>query len=131
MRNTEGITARSAALYDPCRRVGPDPRRELPPDFYFQDPIAAALTDYDFAVVFRRVQHVAGLALGAGMSGVDIDRLTALLPHADPTGNRHVGASDVDVIEKATAAFRRQDLATGAGPSATSPSRNCVRCCRY
>ncbi|MGH3798906.1 MAG: hypothetical protein ACRDTD_02015, partial [Pseudonocardiaceae bacterium] len=63
------------------------------------------------------VQHVATLALGAaGAAGLDIDRLTALLPHADPTGARHVGASDVEVIEQATAAFVRQDLAAGAGP---------------
>ncbi|MGH3811950.1 MAG: hypothetical protein ACRDUV_05770 [Pseudonocardiaceae bacterium] len=63
------------------------------------------------------VQHVATLALGAtGAAGLDIDRLTALLPHADPTGARHVGASDVAVIEQATAAFSAQDFATGAGP---------------
>ncbi len=63
------------------------------------------------------VQHVAGLAVGAtGVAGLDIDRLIALLPHADPTGIRHVGASDVAVIEQATAAFVRQDFATGAGP---------------
>ncbi|MGH3974553.1 MAG: helix-turn-helix domain-containing protein [Pseudonocardiaceae bacterium] len=192
------IRRSSAALCDPCRQAGPDPRRELPPGFYFQDAIVAALADYDFGVVFRRVrahtgwsqqtlanlvgldqtrisaiergvgrlrdvalvaqvatrlwippvllgfgdpgttvgeaggegrklvswvdrrdfvQHVATLALGAaGAAGLDIDRLTALLPHADPTGARHVGASDVEVIEQATAAFIRQDFATGAGP---------------
>jgi hypothetical protein len=63
------------------------------------------------------VQHAAALALGVtGVAGLDIDRLTALLPHADPTGTRHVGASDVEVIEQATAAFVRQDYATGGGP---------------
>ncbi|MGH3822855.1 MAG: hypothetical protein ACRDRA_08490 [Pseudonocardiaceae bacterium] len=63
------------------------------------------------------VQQVAALALGVtGMAALDIDRLTALLPHADPTGIRHVGASDVAIIEQATAAFSRQDFATGAGP---------------
>ncbi len=63
------------------------------------------------------VQHVAALALGVtGAAALDIDRLTALLPHADPTGARHVGASDVAVIEQATAAFSSQDFATGAGP---------------
>ncbi|MGH3936060.1 MAG: hypothetical protein ACRDS1_13980 [Pseudonocardiaceae bacterium] len=63
------------------------------------------------------VQHVATLTLSvAGMAGLDIDRLTALLPHADPTGTRHLGVSDVEVIEQATAAFIRQDFATGAGP---------------
>ncbi|MGH3898546.1 MAG: helix-turn-helix domain-containing protein [Pseudonocardiaceae bacterium] len=183
---------------DPCRRAGPDPRRELPAGFYFQDSMAAALMGYDFGTVFRRirmatgwsqqplaevvgldqarisaiergvrrlrdvalvaqvatalwippnllgfghpettvgnaggdgrklvswvdrrdfVQHVATLALGVtGAAALDIDRLTALLPHADPTGVRHVGVSDVAVIEQATAAFVRQDFATGAGP---------------
>ncbi len=63
------------------------------------------------------VQHVAAVALGStAAAGLDIDRLTALLPHADPTGTRHVGASDVAVIEQATAAFSDQDFATGAGP---------------
>jgi transcriptional regulator with XRE-family HTH domain len=63
------------------------------------------------------VQHVAALTFGAaGVAGLDIDRLTALLPHTDPTGVRHVGAGDVEVIEQATAAFVRQDFATGAGP---------------
>ncbi|MGH3696409.1 MAG: helix-turn-helix domain-containing protein [Pseudonocardiaceae bacterium] len=63
------------------------------------------------------VQQVATLALGAtGIAALDIDRLTALLPHVDPTSTRHVGASDVTVIEQATDAFVRQDFATGAGP---------------
>ncbi|MGH3778052.1 MAG: helix-turn-helix domain-containing protein [Pseudonocardiaceae bacterium] len=186
---------RAAQLCDPCRRVGPDPRRELPAGFYFQDPIVAALAAYDFGLVFRRVraitgwsqqtlgdlvgldqtriseiergqrrlrdvalvarvatglcmppvllgfgatvgeeeidgfkvvswvdrrdfvQHIAALTLGtAGVAGLDIDRLAALLPHADPTGTRHIGAADVTVIEQATAAFMRQDFATGAEP---------------
>jgi transcriptional regulator with XRE-family HTH domain len=180
---------------DPCRRAGPDPRRELPAGFYVQDPVATALAHYDFATVFRRirmatgwsqqtlaeevgleqtrisaiergirplrdvalvaqvatrlgipaiqlgfgttvnaaggdeqrlvswvdrrdfVQQAAALALGiTGMAALDIDRLIALLPHADPTGTRHVGASDVAVIEHATAAFSNQDFATGSGP---------------
>ncbi|MGH3935064.1 MAG: helix-turn-helix domain-containing protein, partial [Pseudonocardiaceae bacterium] len=177
---------------------GPDPRRELPVGFYFQEPLASALLAYDFGTVFRRiraqtgwsqqtladlvgldqarisaiergvrrlrdvalvaqvatglcippavlgfghpgttvgnaggegrklvswverrdfVQHVAALALGAtGMAALDIDRLIALLPHADPIGARHVGVSDVAVIEQATAAFSAQDFATGAAP---------------
>ncbi|MGH3871103.1 MAG: helix-turn-helix domain-containing protein [Pseudonocardiaceae bacterium] len=189
---------RSGVLCDPCRRAGPDARRELPAGFYFQDRMVAALAEYDFQTVFRRirahtgwsqqtlaglvgldqsrisavergvsglrdvalvarvatalwippallgfgdhgttvgdaggqgrklvswvdrrdfVQHVAALTLGAaGVAGLDVDRLTALLPHADPTGTRHVGASDVAVIEQATAAFVSQDFATGAGP---------------
>ncbi|HET9257072.1 MAG TPA: hypothetical protein VFO16_18005 [Pseudonocardiaceae bacterium] len=63
------------------------------------------------------VQQAATLALGvAGMAALDIDRLTALLPHADPTGTRHVGASDVAVIEQATTSFSAQDFASGSGP---------------
>jgi hypothetical protein len=187
---------RAAELCDPCRRVGPDPRRELPAGFYFQDPIVAALADYDFGFVFRRVrsitgwsqqtlgelvgldqtriseiergvrrlrdvalvarvttglcippvllgfgttvgeegiadpqvvnwvdrrdfvQHIAGLTFGvAGATGLDIDRLAALLPHADPTGTRHIGAADVETIEQATAAFTREDFARGSGLS--------------
>jgi transcriptional regulator with XRE-family HTH domain len=189
---------RGQAWCDPCRRAGPDPRRDLPPGFYFQDSIAAALADYDFATVFRRVraitgwsqqtlaalvgldqgrisaiergvrrlrdvavvaqvttalwippvllgfgdpgttvgvagiqgrkvvswverrdfvQQVAALTLGmTGATGLDIDRLTALLPQVDPTGTRHIGVLDVEAIEQATAAFSDQDFATGAGP---------------
>ncbi|MGH3694803.1 MAG: hypothetical protein ACRDRX_12590 [Pseudonocardiaceae bacterium] len=178
---------------DPCRRAGPDPRRDLPSGFYFQDPVVAALGDYDFRTVFRRirmatswpqqtlaevagleqsrvsaiergvrplrdvalvaqvatrlgipaillgfgttvgaagadgrklvswvdrrdfVEHVAALALSAtAVAGLDIDRLAALLPHADPTGTRHVGLADVEAIEQTTAAFARQDWATGS-----------------
>ena len=61
------------------------------------------------------VGHVAGLTLGTGVTGLDIDRLTALLPHTEPTGTRHVGAADVEAIEQATIAFRRQDFAHGSG----------------
>lgn len=64
------------------------------------------------------VQHIAGLTLGAaGATGLDIDRLTALLPQADPTGTRHIGAADVETIEQATATFVREDFAQGSGLS--------------
>ncbi|MGH3941123.1 MAG: helix-turn-helix domain-containing protein [Pseudonocardiaceae bacterium] len=181
----------------PCRKAGPDPRRDLPPGFYLQDRIVAALAGYDFGALFREIrahtgwsqqtlgnlldldqsrisaiergaswlchvrvvariatvfgipaellgfsnsgvtlsragatgrkgenwmlrrdftQHIAGLALGAaGVAGLDIDRLLALLPQADPAGFRHVGVADVDVIEQATAEFVRQDFAHGSG----------------
>ncbi|MGH3929378.1 MAG: helix-turn-helix domain-containing protein, partial [Pseudonocardiaceae bacterium] len=180
----------------PCRKAGPDPRRDLPPGFYLQDRIVAALAGYDFGTLFRAIrahtgwsqqtlgnlldldqsrisaiergatwlchvrivariatvlgipaellgfrgggatlsragatgrkgeswmdrrdftQHVAGLALGAaGVAGLDIERLVALLPQADPAGFRHVGVADVDVIEQATAEFVRQDFAHGS-----------------
>jgi Helix-turn-helix domain len=62
-------------------------------------------------------ERVAALTLGlTGMAGLDIDRLTALLPHAAPTGTRHIGAADVETIEQSTAAYSRQDFATGAEP---------------
>lgn len=61
------------------------------------------------------IQHVAGLTLGLSAAGVDVDRLGALLPHAEPTGTRHVGSSDVAVIEDATAAFRELDSRYGGG----------------
>ncbi|MGH3833763.1 MAG: helix-turn-helix domain-containing protein, partial [Pseudonocardiaceae bacterium] len=61
------------------------------------------------------VEHVAGLTLVSAATGLDIDRLTALLPHAEPTGTRHVGAADVEAIERATVAFSDQDFAHGSG----------------
>ncbi|MBV9140025.1 MAG: hypothetical protein JO115_03755 [Pseudonocardiales bacterium] len=69
--------------------------------------------------VHRRdfVEHVAGLTVAtAGSPGLDVDRATALLPQAEPTGTRHVGAADVAVIDEVTAIFVRQDFATGSGP---------------
>ncbi len=61
------------------------------------------------------VGHVAGIAFGAGLAGVDIPRLLALLPEAEPTGTRHVGVADVEAIEAATAVFSAQDFAQGSG----------------
>ncbi|MCA1709629.1 MAG: XRE family transcriptional regulator, partial [Actinobacteria bacterium] len=55
------------------------------------------------------------MALGLGAAGIDIDRLGALLPHAEPTSTRRVGLADVQVIEKVTDAFQRQDFAHGSG----------------
>ncbi|MGH3808717.1 MAG: helix-turn-helix domain-containing protein [Pseudonocardiaceae bacterium] len=59
------------------------------------------------------VEHVTGLTISAGLAGLDIDRLTALLPQAEPTGTRHIGPADVETIEQATAVFARQDHAHG------------------
>jgi transcriptional regulator with XRE-family HTH domain len=61
------------------------------------------------------VGHVAGLTLGAGATGLDINRLLSLLPQAEPTGTRHVGVADVEAIEQATTALVRQDFAHGSG----------------
>lgn len=63
------------------------------------------------------VEYVAGLTLVSAATGLDIDRLIALLPHAEPTGTRHVGTADVEAIEQATAEFRRRDFAQGSGLS--------------
>lgn len=62
------------------------------------------------------VQEVAGLTLATGVAGLDLGRLAALVPEAEPTGTRHLGAGDVEVIEQATAAYTRQDFAAGSGP---------------
>jgi len=60
-------------------------------------------------------QHIAALTLAvAGAAGLDLDRLLALLPQAEPTGTRHIGAADIEVIEQLTAGFRRQDFAGGS-----------------
>ena len=61
------------------------------------------------------VGHVAGLTFSAGVAGVDVERLLALFPGAEPTGTRHVGAADVETIEAAIAAYVRQDYAMGSG----------------
>ncbi|MGH3936059.1 MAG: helix-turn-helix domain-containing protein [Pseudonocardiaceae bacterium] len=74
------IRRSDAALCDPCRRVGPDPRRELPPGFFFQDPLVAALADYDFGVVFRRVRAATGWSQQtlASLVGLDQTRISAI-----------------------------------------------------
>jgi transcriptional regulator with XRE-family HTH domain len=61
-------------------------------------------------------QHIAAAVLGiAGATGLDTDRLLALLPPAEPTGTRHIGAADVEIIEQLTTGFMRQDFAHGSG----------------
>jgi transcriptional regulator with XRE-family HTH domain len=76
-----------------------------------------AVTGREGSWVDRRgfVGEVAGLTLGAGLTGLDLDRLIALLPQTEPTGTRHVGATDVQAIEAATAAYRLEDFAQGSG----------------
>ena len=39
---------------DPCRRIGPDPRRDLPSGFYFQDPIATALGEFRYGISYNK-----------------------------------------------------------------------------
>lgn len=61
-------------------------------------------------------QHIGAAVLGiAGAAGLDIDRLLALLPEAEPPGTRRVGVADVAVIEQFTAAFKQQDFTYGSG----------------
>lgn len=63
------------------------------------------------------VEHVASRTVAtSGAVGLDVDRLIALLPHAEPPGARHIGAADVAAIEQTTAEFARQDFAAGSGP---------------
>jgi transcriptional regulator with XRE-family HTH domain len=78
---------------------------------------AGTATEREGSWVERRgfVEHVTMLTVGLGVTGLDIDRLIALLPHAEPTGTRHIGAADVETIEQATTAFVRQDFAYGSG----------------
>ncbi|MGH3721412.1 MAG: hypothetical protein ACRDRI_21690 [Pseudonocardiaceae bacterium] len=60
------------------------------------------------------VQWVAGLIVGA-TAGLDVSRLAALLPQAQPTGTRRVGTADVEAIEHLTDTFVRQDFAGHSG----------------
>ncbi|MGB6162162.1 MAG: helix-turn-helix domain-containing protein [Pseudonocardiaceae bacterium] len=132
---------RGEAWCDPCRRAGPDPRRDLPPGFYFQDLIAAALADYDFATVFRQVRAVTGWSqqtLG-NLVGLDQGRISAiercvrrlrdvaavaqvatalgippvLLGFGDP--GTTVGVARAEG-RKVVSWVDRRDFATGAGP---------------
>jgi transcriptional regulator with XRE-family HTH domain len=70
----------SSVWCDPCRRAGPDPRRELPAGFYFQDSVAAAVIDYDFGAVFRRVRAHTGWSQQAlaDLVGLDQTRISAI-----------------------------------------------------
>jgi hypothetical protein len=70
------------AWCDPCRRAGPDPRRDLPPGFYFQDPLAAALAEYDFRSVFRQIR------MATGWSQQSLAEVAGLVP--DPPVGRPV-----------------------------------------
>ncbi|MGH9057891.1 MAG: helix-turn-helix domain-containing protein [Acidimicrobiales bacterium] len=61
------------------------------------------------------VGQVAGIVMGmTAAGGVDVGRLTALLPQAEPTGTRHVGVDDVAAIEQSAQAFSRVDFAQGS-----------------
>jgi len=71
---------RGAALCDPCRQAGPDPRQDLPPGFYFHDPMVAALAAYDIGTVFRRVRAATGWSQQtlATLVGLDQTRISAI-----------------------------------------------------
>ena len=71
---------RGQAWCDPCQRIGPDPRRDLPSGFYFQDPIPAALGDYNFRTVFRRIRMATGWSQQtlAEITGLEQARISAI-----------------------------------------------------
>lgn len=48
------------AKCDPCARLGTDPRRHLPADFFDRASIVAALARYDFGAFFRSVRQQTG-----------------------------------------------------------------------
>ncbi|MBV9141317.1 MAG: helix-turn-helix transcriptional regulator [Pseudonocardiales bacterium] len=81
----------------------------------FRFGVTVGTTEQEGSWVERRDfgDHV--IALSLGLSELDWDRLTALLPQAEPPGTRHLGAADVETIEQATAEFVRQDFAHGSG----------------
>ncbi len=63
------------------------------------------------------VSSIAALALGtAGATGLDIDRLVALLyPDADATGPTQIGAADVAALEHANLEYERSNATYGGG----------------
>ncbi|MGH3831670.1 MAG: hypothetical protein ACRDRS_14685 [Pseudonocardiaceae bacterium] len=96
----------------------------IPPDrLNFLDPgttvgLARVAGWKDVRWMERRdfVEYVAGLTLGAaGVAGLDVDRLAALLPQAQRTGTRRVGTADVEAIEQLTDTFVSQDFAGRSG----------------
>ncbi|MGQ0776447.1 MAG: hypothetical protein ACT4NY_18810 [Pseudonocardiales bacterium] len=59
-------------LCSPCERVGPDPRDQLPADFFGQEPMVAMLSGYDFGAFFikvRRLTHGTGGSSSPGRAG--------------------------------------------------------------
>ncbi|MGH3793643.1 MAG: helix-turn-helix transcriptional regulator [Pseudonocardiaceae bacterium] len=68
------------ALCGPCERAGPDPRHDLPPDFYTRPLILAALTDYDFGALFLAIRAETGWTqqtLGE-IIGLDREQISAI-----------------------------------------------------
>ncbi|MGH3904363.1 MAG: helix-turn-helix domain-containing protein [Pseudonocardiaceae bacterium] len=47
-------------LCNPCERVGLDPGRVLPADFYHREPVAVALASYDIGAFFVEVRRASG-----------------------------------------------------------------------
>ncbi|MGH3905688.1 MAG: helix-turn-helix domain-containing protein, partial [Pseudonocardiaceae bacterium] len=65
---------------DPCHRAGPDPARDLPPDFFVQDRLRAALGGYHFGPVFLEVRNETGwsqqrLGAAVGMTQAQISAI--------------------------------------------------------
>ncbi len=111
LRNVEDVASIARGLAIPPVRLNfPDIRATVGQPGDPEQKVVSWVDRRDFG------QHIAGLILGvAGAAELDIHRLLALLPQAEPTGTRHVGATDIEVIEQLTAAFVRQDYAHGSG----------------
>lgn len=111
LRNVEDVASIARGLAIPPVRLNfPDIRATVSQPGDAEQKVVSWVDRRDFG------QHIAGLTLGiAGAAGLDTDRLFALLPQAEPTGTRHIGETDVAVIEQITAAFRQQDFAHGSG----------------
>ncbi len=111
LRNIETIARIAQSLRIP-------PARLNFPDIRVTVDAAGDAQREDVSWVDRRDfgQHIAaGVLSMAGAAGLDIARLRSLLPPSEPTGTRHVGAADVEVIEDFTATFKRQDFTSGSG----------------
>ena len=61
-------------LCDSCLQGGPDPASELPPDFFLQHSMRAALGAYDFGPVFLQTREHTGWSQRRLGAVVDIDQ---------------------------------------------------------
>lgn len=111
LRNIDDVASVARGLKIPPTRLNlPDIRATVSAMGEAEQKMVSWVDRRDFG------QHIAGLLLGVvGSTGLDTDRLLALLPQAEPTGIRHIGGADVDFIEQLTDAFARQDFSHGSG----------------
>ncbi|MGQ0779370.1 MAG: helix-turn-helix domain-containing protein [Pseudonocardiales bacterium] len=57
-----------------CLQGGPDPASELPPDFFLQRPMRAALGAYDFGQVFLQTREHTGWSQRRLGAVIDLDQ---------------------------------------------------------